>query len=63
VANKPDYVVRAKTGRRDNEGKDIFFTVGAAWSFPHSEGFSIKVQSLPVGFDGTLLVSPAKDDD
>lgn len=59
---QPTHQVRAKTGRKDTEGNDIFFNVGAAWPFRNGDGFSIKLNAVPVGFDGTLLLSPVKDE-
>jgi len=58
----PTHNVRAKTGRKDDKGEDIFFTVGAAWPFRNGDGYSLKLGSLPIGFDGTLLLSPIKDE-
>lgn len=56
--NRPAYTVRAKTGRKDGEGNDIFATVGAAWPFNSGEGFNVRIGMLPVNFDGTLMLIP-----
>ncbi len=61
--NKPAYVVRAKTGRQDADQKDIFVTVGAAWHWERGNGFNVKIDTLPVAFDGYLLLAEPKDDD
>jgi hypothetical protein len=58
----PTHSVRAKSGRKDAEGNDIFFQVGVGWTYRNGEGISLKLAALPVGFDGTLLVSPVKDE-
>jgi hypothetical protein len=60
--NRPAYTVRAKTGRKDGEGKDIFTTVGAAWPFGNGDGFNIKVNMLPINFDGQLMLIPPKEE-
>jgi uncharacterized protein (DUF736 family) len=56
----PDYVVRARQGRG-------WQTVGAGWKSDREDSgviASIKVNSLPVGFDGTLKVMlPLPDED
>jgi hypothetical protein len=61
-SNRPAYTVRAKTGRKDGDGKDIFVTVGAAWPFGSGEGFNVRINMLPVAFDGTLMLIPPKDE-
>ena len=60
--NRPAYNVRAKTGRKDENDRDIFVTVGAAWPFGSGEGFNIKVNMLPINFDGQLMLVPPKED-
>ena len=60
--NRPVYNVRAKTGRQDGEGKDIFTTVGAAWPFERGDGLNVRINMLPIGFDGQLMLVPPKDD-
>lgn len=61
-STRPSYTVRAKTGRKDGDGKDIFTTVGAAWPFGSGEGFNVRINMLPVNFDGTLMLIPPKDE-
>ena len=61
-ANRPAYTVRAKTGRKDGEGNEIFATIGGAWPFNNGEGFNVRINVLPVNFDGTLMLVPPKDD-
>lgn len=60
--NRPVYNVRAKTGRKDDNGNDIFTTVGAAWPFNQGDGLNIRINMLPVNFDGQLMLVPPKDD-
>ena len=62
-ANRPAYNVRAKTGRKDGEGKDIFTTVGAAWPFKQGDGLNVRINLLPVNFDGQLMLVPPRDAD
>jgi hypothetical protein len=59
---RPNYTVRAKTGRKDESDRDIFVTVGAAWPFGSGEGFNVRINMLPVNFDGTLMLIPPKDE-
>ena len=61
-ANRPAYSVRAKTGRKDDDGKDIFATIGGAWPFNNGGGFNVRINVLPVNFDGTLMLLPSKDE-
>ena len=58
--NRPIYNVRAKTGRQDGEGKYIFTTVGAAWPFERGDGLNVRINVLPVNFDGTLMLVPPR---
>ena len=58
----PTFNVRAKTGRKDEGGNDIFMTVGAAWEFKNGTGYNLKINALPVGFDGHLMMVEPKDD-
>lgn len=45
--SRPVYNVRAKTGRKDEHDKDIFMTVGAAWSFNSGTGSTSKSTRCP----------------
>jgi hypothetical protein len=54
--------VRANTGQKDGEGRDIFTTVGAAWPFNQGDGLNVRINLLPVSFDGQLMLVPPKDD-
>jgi hypothetical protein len=61
-STRPSYTVRAKTGRKDDSDRDIFVTVGAAWPFGSGEGFNVRINMLPVNFDGTLMLVPPKEE-
>lgn len=63
LGKRPDLIVRAKTGRKDDSGSDIFMTVGAAWKFRNGSGFNVRISALPVPFDGHLMLSEPKDND
>ena len=53
--NKPKYIARAK---QDPEG-DYMQTIGAAWDFKDGEGYVVKLQFIPVNWDGSfILVTP-----
>ena len=41
---------------------DIFTTVGAAWPFNNGDGLNVRINLLPVNFDGQLMLVPPKDD-
>ena len=58
----PDFVVRAKTG----PGYKEWSTVGSAWKRDNGEGFSIKLNAIPIGehWKGVLkLLPPYTEDD
>ena len=61
-ARQPDYVVRAKSG----PGSKEWSTVGSAWKRDKGEGFSIKLNAIPIGehWKGVLkLLPPYVEDD
>ena len=60
--SRPVYNVRAKTGQKDGEGRDIFTTVGGAWPFERGDGLNVRLNVLPVSFDGFLMLVPPKDE-
>jgi uncharacterized protein (DUF736 family) len=64
VADKrPDYAVRA----RDHRDKRFWHTVGSAWNATSRDGvvyISVRLNSIPINFDGTLaLIESTKDRD
>jgi len=61
-ARQPEFVVRAKTG----PGRKDWATIGYAWRRESGEGFSIKLNTMPIGnyWNGVLkLLPPYTDDD
>ena len=59
---EPDFVVRAKTGPSARD----WTTLGYAWRREGGEGFSIKLNALPIGSEwgGVLkLLPPFNEDD
>ena len=59
---QPDFVVRAKTG----PGSKEWSTVGSAWKRDKGEGFSVKLNAIPIGehWKGVLkLLPPYVEDD
>ena len=62
MASKPSHNVRARTGRKDDRDNDILVTVGAAWPHQNGNGFNLQVNTLPVGFDGFLMIVERRDD-
>lgn len=60
---QPDFVVRAKTG----PGRKDWSTLGFAWRRENGEGFSIKLNTMPIGshWNGVLKLLPpyAEGDD
>lgn len=59
--SKPDMLVHAKTGRKDEDQRDIFTCVGAAWRWKQGSGFNLRINSLPVPFDGTLMLAEPRE--
>jgi hypothetical protein len=55
-ARQPDFVVRAKTG----PGRRDWATLGYAWRRERGEGFSIKLNTMPIGdhWNGVLKLLP-----
>ena len=53
---QPDYVVRAKTG----PGRKEWATIGYAWKRESGEGFSVKLNTMPLGnhWNGVLKLLP-----
>ena len=55
-AGQPEFVVRAKTG----PGRKEWATIGYAWRRERGEGFSIKLNTMPIGnhWNGVLKLLP-----
>ena len=60
-ARQPEFVVRAKTG----PGHKEWATIGYAWRRERGEGFSIKLNTMPIGnhWNGVLKLLPPYADD
>ena len=56
--SKPVFNARAKT---DPEN-DFMITIGAAWEFKDGEGYVVKLQNVPINWDGSFILVPPKDD-
>ena len=53
---KPDYVVSyVVEGPR---GQKLWHQVGAAWKHQNGDGLSLSIQSIPVNFNGELVLRP-----
>ena len=64
MANRPAYNVAAKVVRKDGDSsKDTLVPVGAAWPNRNGTGYNVKLDVVPVDFDGWLYLSPPKDDE
>lgn len=52
----PDFVVRVRTG----PGRRNWATIGYAWKRDNGEGFSVKLNALPIGneWNGVLKLLP-----
>jgi hypothetical protein len=55
--NKPVFNARAK----QDPDSDYMQTIGAAWTFKEGEGYVVRLHSLPVNWDGSLILVPPKD--
>jgi hypothetical protein len=60
-ARQPDFIVRAKTG----PGRKDWSTLGYAWKRDNGEGFSIKLNTMPIGstWNGVLKLLPPYAED
>ena len=56
--DKPVFNARA----RQDPDSEHMTTIGAAWKFKQGEGYVVKLQSLPVNWDGSLILVPPKED-
>lgn len=57
---KPDLIARCK----QSPDSDFWITVGAAWSadINGKEGYSVKLHSAPIDWDGSFLLMPPKEE-
>lgn len=57
--SKPVFNARAKTDPQS----DFMITIGAAWEFREGEGYVVKLQTLPMNWDGTFILVPPREAD
>lgn len=64
MGQRPDFVARAVVQKAKNQNeKDFFQTIGAAWQRQNGEGFTVKLQTVPVQWDGSFVLMPPRDGD
>jgi hypothetical protein len=56
--DKPVFNVRA----RQEPDSEYMTTIGAAWRFKQGEGYVVRLQTIPVNWDGSCVLVPPKDD-
>lgn len=55
---KPAMIARA----RQDPDNEHMVTIGAVWPFNNSEGYVVKLHTLPVNWDGSfILISPKEE--
>lgn len=54
--DKPVFTVKA----RQEPYSEYMTTIGAAWKFKHGDGYVVKLRSVPVNWDGSIVVVPPK---
>ncbi len=57
---KPAYIAYTVI-RREDDKKDVWTKIGAAWPQDKSNGFNIKLEALPL--DGRIVLVEPKEDD
>ena len=57
---KPAYLAKCK----QSADSEFMHTLGAAWPFKEGEGLVVKLTTIPVGWDGgMILVKPKAEDE
>jgi len=56
--DKPVFNVRV----RQEPDSEYMTTIGAAWKFKKGEGYVVKLHSIPVNWDGSIVLVPAKEE-
>jgi hypothetical protein len=56
---KPTFNVRA----RQEPDSEYMTTIGAAWPFKEGTGYVVRLQTVPVKWDGTCVLVPPKETD
>jgi hypothetical protein len=62
MSNRPKYIAFAVKNRGDNK-KGIWTRLGAVWPTKDGEGLNIRLEALPIDFDGQLTLLPPRDND
>jgi len=59
---RPEFQVYHAT--KSANGKNYYASVGAVWTHSEGEGFTIRLDMIPVhSFDGNLVAFPPREDD
>jgi hypothetical protein len=56
AGRKPDYNAVVKIGKR-------WVVIGAGWKLDNKEGVSVKLEMIPVGFDGSFGLLPRDENE
>jgi hypothetical protein len=62
TTNTPDYVVCGVIHREKGK-KDLLPRIGAAWKHQKGDGISLRIQTMPLNFDGNIVLFPPKSDE
>jgi len=55
---KPVYLAKAK----QSPDSEFMITCGAVWPFKNGDGFVLKLHSLPIAWNGDLILVAPKDE-
>src|SRR5262245_43325881 len=61
TTNKPNFIVYGEADRGSRQPQLI--RIGAAWAHEKGKGFGIQIDSLPLNFNGRLVLFEPKEDD
>ncbi len=56
--DKPVFNVRA----RQEPDSEYMTTIGTAWKYKQGEGYVVNLYSVPVSWDGSIILVPPKED-
>ena len=54
---KPVFRARAKTDPKEG----FMVTIGAAWPFKEGGGYVVRLETIPVNWDGSFILVPPKE--
>lgn len=57
--NKPDFIARAK----QNPESEFMLNIGGAWKWKNGDGYVVKLNAIPVVWDGTFILTVPKSED